>query len=149
MKNNKSTCLSCSLACGLGRLDIVEFLMANGADPEIDNLFGETCFNTGKAIPCKQSWQSIHFVAALAKACRNGHFALVDYLIKHGVNINTKDLNAMTGLHNAVLANSYESVDLIAQQGVNVNVRNFESMTPIKYARCPLLRKMSEYAKCV
>lgn len=66
------------------------------------------------------------------KACRNGHFEIVEYLLSHGAKINIKDVNKMTALHHGVLANSLEIVELLVDKKLDVNAKNFEDMTPIK-----------------
>lgn len=60
---------------------------------------------------------------------------IIDFLIKHGSDVNTADRDGDTPLHTSVLNFLREEiVDLLIKSGANINATNGNQETPLHYA---------------
>ena len=72
---------------------------------------------------------------ALYAAARNGHTAVVEYLLDHGATIDTRGFFGGTGLHWAAINGHRDTVELLIARGASRNIRDehFDS-TPEEWA---------------
>ena len=111
-------------ACKEGHLDIVKYLIANGA---VDTNFHTEYLNT-----------------SLMVASEYGHVDVVNYLVENlRVDVNIKDNNGWTALSVACVisgnetdsSNRYLSIVIcLLKNGADVNTRNKNGFTPLMYA---------------
>lgn len=105
---------SLRIAIVYGRADIVEFLIANGADVNAKNNNGDT---------------------ALHYAVGNSKLDIAKYLITHGADINVKDKGGYTPLHNAASEGKQEIARILIANGANVNAKSNTGYTPLHLAK--------------
>lgn len=96
-----------------GHTEIVEFLLAHGADIELGNDKGER---------------------PLAKAATFGHYKTVKTLLAHGATVNCKDKFGRTPLHEAALWSGKEVTNLLLSYGADVSARDKYENTPLHQA---------------
>ena len=103
-----------SVAADNGHLDIVRFLVEQGADMEkIDNC----------------GW------TPLLASSANGHLELVRYLLEQGANRDKESRNGVTSLHWAAGEGHLETAKLLMIYGADLNARNHDGYLPIDVAR--------------
>lgn len=90
--------------------DMIEFLVANGADIDSEASIGET---------------------PLHSAARIGSNKTVTLLIKLGADVNAQDNNGNTPLREAARKGRFEVVEKLVNNGANVNLSNKGNQTPI------------------
>ena len=96
-----------------GHLEIVEFLIARGADVNSKNIADET---------------PLHYAAAL------GHKKVVDLLIDKEAILASENINGSIPLHNAANNGQIDIVRLLIEKGSDVNHRNKFGQTPLDLA---------------
>jgi ankyrin repeat protein len=110
-------------AAALGRKEIAEFLIANGADVDARKRNGVT---------------PLHVAAA------RGHGEIVKLLISGGANVNARTNDGETALHKAAESGYTETAELLLSNGANVNAV-YHGETPLFLAKTEemkaLLRK--------
>lgn len=108
--------------------------MEKGSDINLQDKFGQTC---------------IYY------AIRQGHYNIVEYLIKKGANVNISDKKKQTPVSYAAKMNQDEIVDLLVQNGaikpdkknkdkIKTNHNNYHNHTKIEKKR---LKKLSRIKK--
>jgi ankyrin repeat protein len=117
-----------------GHKEIVELLIAKGADEEAKNNNGLSPIDMavskghgqiGELLQAKAAETSIHWAAAL------GSLAKVKAFIESGADVNVKDENHQTPLHEAI-SNKHEDVArFLIEQGAEVNAKGKGGYTPI------------------
>lgn len=114
-------------AVAKGYLQVIQFLLANGANPVAVTKTGMTCLQNvigatenymemlqvfAPLIPvnvaCDQGW------TPLMAAANEGKIDAIEFLIKAGADVNAKDLSGKTCLHIAVLESNLECVKIFA-----------------------------------
>ena len=90
------------------RIDIVKWLIENGANPNTKDKMHNT---------------ALHF------ASKTGSQQVLKYLIEYGANLNAKDKEENTPLH---FAFSPEVAFLLIENGANLSMRNELGVTPIE-----------------
>ena len=71
----------------------------------------------------------------LLLALESGHAAIIKYLIGQGADINLKDKDKASPLHNAAFLGNLEIVDLLLNKGASsINEGNFRGQTPLLFA---------------
>lgn len=133
-------------ACGENLLEVVRFLVANGADVNLHS-------NVNQWTPLHQaSWNgllplatllielgaSLHAKdedgwASLHMACRNGHLEVAKLLLENGADIDVKDKNGLTPLHWAHYIVKSEVVRFLIENGADVNSKNKDGETPLHW----------------
>ena len=63
------------------------------------------------------NWQNVHGWSALHRACINNHHQTLTVLVNNHANINIKDRDKDTPLHNACRKGSFECVHLLVGAG--------------------------------
>jgi ankyrin repeat protein len=97
-----------------GHKDVVELLIAKGADIE---LRCTTCGGT-----------------ALGHAASGGHKEIIELLIEKGADVNAKSKGETTPLHSAAMHDHKEIAELLIAKGADVNVKDENSHTPLDLA---------------
>jgi ankyrin repeat protein len=81
-------------ACFMTHLDIVTYLVENGADILKPNYNGGTCLiNSVQSVP------------------------LCEFLLKHGADVNAQDIQFKTALHYAIQEHRFETTKLLLEHG--------------------------------
>jgi ankyrin repeat protein len=101
-------------ASGGGNLEIIKFLLENGADIKDCTLDGRTTLHFALNIVCKETLENIKF------------------LLDKGVDIDAKDQNGNTALHIAAQGLHDEIVTLLLERGANYYLKNKSEETPLK-----------------
>lgn len=100
------------LASFFGHYDIVKFLLEKGANP---NLASTNQFK----------------VAPIHSACAISNYEIAEILIKHGADVNAKQMQSVTPLHSAAHNGSTKLVKLLIFHGADVNSRMENGQTPL------------------
>jgi len=101
------------IAAYLGHKDIVEILIANGADVRLEDKDGR---------------------CPLHCAVCHDHKQVAEVLITDKADVNAKDKNSRTALHFAASGGKHEIVELLITKGAEVNVKNKAGQTPLHFA---------------
>lgn len=107
------------LAAKLGNLEIVEFLLQNGAKPSV----ACTCVHRNKA--------ALHF------ACENCHAdsaQIVEFLLNAGANLEQETFDFEKALHFACELNNPPVVECLVQSGADINCVNLDGKSPLSLA---------------
>lgn len=113
------------IASSDGRVDVVEFLLRNGADVNVKNNEGQN---------------ALMFCAAKYRDSLNRD--VVDALLRAGINVHDKDANGNTALHYACKSESEEMVRLLAGDfNVSPWVANLAGVKPIDLASSDEIRQ--------
>jgi ankyrin repeat protein len=67
-------------------------------------------------------------------ACVHGDLAKVKQLIRLGVNLNKRDSNGRTLLHDTSVRNHIDIIKVLVQNGANEYVKDVKGRTPLMYA---------------
>ncbi|KAJ5758931.1 hypothetical protein N7520_006087 [Penicillium odoratum] len=100
-------------ASDLGHVDVVKFLIGNGADMTIRTDHG---------------WTPLH------SAADSGHLEVVRILYENGADIETLNENSMTPLYSAALQNHLKVVEFLLGNGANVNAQHDTGWTALNCA---------------
>jgi hypothetical protein len=96
-------------ASQFGQLEMVKYLIANGADINAQNVFG----------------------TPLVVASRNGHLEIVKYLIANGADINAKNGVGYTPLMWASKSGNLETVKYLIGEGVDIDTKSKDGSTAL------------------
>ena len=128
-------------------LEIVTYLVDNGADVNSKNNYGDTPLTEA----C--SYGSLEIVkylvdkkadvnpqddegdTPLTNACSYGSLEIVTYLVDNGADVNSKNIYGNTPLHNSIQKNSLQLVKYLVDQKADVNAKNKDNKTPLDLAR--------------
>jgi ankyrin repeat protein len=100
-------------AAKLGRLEIVDELLALGADPAVLNADG-----------CNALWL----------ACYNGNHALIERLLATGIDIDHQNGNGASCLMYVSSNSKPDLVKLLLEHGANPKLKNFDDFTALDLA---------------
>jgi len=107
------------LAAFFGHLEVVEFLLAQGADP-----------NAAARNPMRVT--SLH--AAVAHHQADAALAIAERLLTHGANANAAQQSGWMPLHEASARGQDRLVTLLLSHGAEINARNDDGKTPLSLA---------------
>jgi len=113
-KCNNMKATPIAVAAGIGREDLVEFLIKHGAELNIT------------IRPNSQS--------ALMFACISGKSDILKLLLGNGANPNLKDKSGAILTHYITLSNNKESIELILKNCGNINATDNDGLTPLDWA---------------
>ncbi|KAL8809823.1 MAG: hypothetical protein Q9200_003089 [Gallowayella weberi] len=97
-------------AARYGRLDIMEFYLARGADANARDVYGSTALITASAY----GWHNI-----------------VSLLLQYGADVNARDKDGQTALIRASIYNYHDIVSLLLQCGADINARDEDGQTAL------------------
>ncbi|MEQ9404637.1 MAG: ankyrin repeat domain-containing protein [Cyclobacteriaceae bacterium] len=103
------------LATFFGHLSLVEILIQKGADPNI-------------------SANNQFRVTPLHSACAISNYEIADILLKHGADVNARQMSGVTPLHSAAHNGQFEISDLLIKHGADVNAKMEDGRTPLSMA---------------
>ncbi len=92
-------------AAGVGRLDVVKSFFKNDGS-------------------LKPGATKTQMEAGFLWACEYGRNNVVDFLVKHGVDLRAHDLNGQTGLHWAVVGGQFDTIHLLLERGASLEATN-------------------------
>ena len=113
-------CTPLCVAAAYGNLDILSFLLENGADIN-------AAIRTGGLTPLMLAVQKYHSNA-------------VNYLLEQGADVNLQDMAGYTALHTAAACGNYNALRSLIYYGADVNARNRFNRTPLMLA-CQVVNK--------
>uniref|UniRef100_A0A665X690 Ankyrin repeat and SOCS box containing 2a, tandem duplicate 1 n=1 Tax=Echeneis naucrates TaxID=173247 RepID=A0A665X690_ECHNA len=135
------------LAAEQGNVSCVDFLLKNGANPNIANKDQETplftaCQHPNTAVVnlllrfgaqvnrcCRQGLTPLH------EACRHGHLQLCKMLLKAGASPGTRNIYGIQPLFTAAQDGHVDVIHLLAQNGADVNGLAADGASPL-YEAC-------------
>jgi ankyrin repeat protein len=146
-------------AAPLGKKEIVQLLIANGAKVNLKNksygrtplhetaLFGrkdvvELLIANGADVNAKDDdgktplWFAANAAWKTAQASGRGqnNSDVAKTLINNGADVNISNIHGTTILHNVASRGWYEVAELMIEKGANVNAKNKDGWTPLHYA---------------
>jgi len=125
--------LSWAILCGY--LDVVNALLENGADPNA-------------LVPKSAEHQWFRGDSALVLALHRNNVGVVKALLKHGVNVNARDMSDRTALFFVDYGGEY-ICDLLIKHGANVNYTNNRGQTALMraaiYMNAGCVKKLLEH----
>jgi len=132
-----------------GHLDVIDFLLANGADidgshnsQDISPLILATLRQNLPLVkylvqkgadlnPCIANGRSNSVLFAAATV---GNVEVTEYLLKKGADLNARDIHSRTPLAFAVFYNKAELAVFLMDKGADVNIPDVEKKTPLHHA---------------
>lgn len=107
-------------AANAGRVEVIEFLLSDGSDPNTRGFLGAT---------------------ALCRACRNGDVAALEVLLKApGVLLDCANLKMQSPLHFAAFKRHRGAVQLMLRHGASTTTLDRKGRTPAEDTSDPLIR---------
>ncbi|MBN2181513.1 MAG: ankyrin repeat domain-containing protein [Sedimentisphaerales bacterium] len=103
-------------ASSKGHIEIVEFLLNNDADVDTEMFTGDTP------------------LMIAARYARDGKYETIKTLLEHGANVNHKNEDGRTVLHEAAMYSGKEVINLLISYGADVNARDEHQSTPLHQA---------------
>ncbi len=103
------------LASFFGNTNIVHFLLANGANPDL------------------ASKNDFH-VSPIHSACAISNYDIVEILIKSGANVNARQMQGVTPLHSAAHNGQTKIAKLLIESGADINAKTDKGQTPLSMA---------------
>ena len=129
---NKVTTTPLYWAAYEGQKEIVELLIANGADVNL---------RSGMVVKTKDGSDGEQMAQKLANdrtpldmAIRNQHTEIAELLIAKGTDVNAKSNRGYTPLHEASKNEKTEILELLIAKGADVNANDDDGDTPLDYA---------------
>jgi len=115
------------LACFFDQFAVADFLLGEGADPNIVS---------------NNSFQ----VAPIHSACAISNEALTTLLLRHGADVNARQQNDVTPLHEAAHNGKTNLAKLLLENGAAVNAKTENGQTPLAIA---VEKGFTETAECI
>lgn len=125
------------------QLSLAEFLLKNGADPNLHTSFSkapiEYALRTNN-LPLVNLLLNYHAKTdeinppALITAIKSNKMDVSMVLLDHQVNVHVTDENGMTALHHAVSKGNLSAIDLLLKHGANIYSKNLSGETPLQLA---------------
>lgn len=129
---------SLSTACRVGRVDILDLLVNQGAVPTSDDFIEicESCGDTRNRLQCMQllskhfcNLSSLDQSEVLCFAVQSKHSLIVEFLLNHGCSIAGESFHVP--LISAVASNSLDCLQLLLARGADVNKIASEKKTAL------------------
>jgi len=113
-------------AAQAGQMDIVEYLITNGADVNAENIKGEAPLQFAADNGHKEIVELLIAngaeISSIHTAVRIGDLTKVKAFLEKGADVNSKDASGQTALHIAALAGHKEIVELLLANGADVDI---------------------------
>ena len=106
-----------SLAVKNGKIEIIDYLLLHGADPNIPNKYGET-----------------PLAIAVSRGSSTGWMDIVKLLVQHNADINLCNNEGRSPLFIAVSDENLPTTEYLATQGADLNVIDCKGSNPLHYA---------------
>ncbi|MGI8905560.1 MAG: ankyrin repeat domain-containing protein [Candidatus Sumerlaeaceae bacterium] len=133
-------------AAGSGHVEMINFLLANGAHLHDEILINAE--NGSRVLAGHPNAVPFRFSPALWYAVSMGSIPAVDALLRHGADLHQKDLNGESLLHKAAYAGQTEMIEYLVRRGIDVNTTKSRNEGPIHLAvaagRTDALRRLLE-----
>ena len=139
-------------------LYLLQFIIANGADPNARTIFGFTplhyaCLYNNIDNVCYLlennadiDAKTMRGLSPIMFACiYNEDNSIVLHLLKNGCNVNSKDENKNYPIHYAARYGSLELIHILIENNANINVYNLELNLPLHYAFQNKRKDVREY----
>jgi ankyrin repeat protein len=133
------------IACRAGRSQVVEVLLAAGADMERKDSYGDTPATNAvhaksletlevlmRHVPCAEDFRT-HFARALRRAARNGYVDVVRFFLEKGIEPDASD-DAKTPLISASSKGHYEIANMLLEAGASVHRTDTEGQSALHNA---------------
>ncbi len=134
-------------ACTHGNRKLVEFLVQHGMEFDDEDRFGKTpLFYTAENghqtvvdLFLTKEWSDVHHTGRdgsmyLHAACRGGLKDFAGFLIRKGININTRNVYGEVPLHEAAKRGHKDIVALLIDQGTDINIEGYGGETAVHLA---------------
>ena len=138
---NKVTTTPLYWAAYEGQKEIVELLIANGADVNLRS--GMVVKTKDGSEGNKMAQELMNNRTPLDMAIRKEHTEIAELLIAKGTDVNAKSNRGYTPLHEASKNEKTEILELLIAKGADVNAKDDDGDTPLDYAH---RRKYTEVA---
>ncbi len=145
--DNKGSATQLERAVSGGSMDVIESLLAKGADINAKNRDG---FSALHFAVISNRLEIARFLIAkgantsakddafsktpLHYAASQGSKKMVEFLIAKGADIDAKDQFDYTALHEAIIQGPREIIELLIAKGADINARDNNGYTPLHYA---------------
>ncbi|XP_078466468.1 uncharacterized protein LOC144729827 [Lampetra planeri] len=124
------------LATCQGKTECVDILLQAGANPNVHNTWMETPLYKGERPVCPHATS----LRRLESPCEYLLLEVAELLVRHGANVNTRDLHSHTPIYEAITRHSLPIVQLLVAAGARVDVRDNYGATPLFVAaQCGVL----------
>lgn len=107
------------VATAHGNINTIQVLLENGAKTNPGLCTRKSCTNTGATPLHSAAWRFP---------------SIVEYLISKGADVNARNLDGNTPMHNAAIGDSIRSISILWKNGGLVDVANNDGMTPLMRA---------------
>ncbi len=112
-----------------GRREAAEFLAQRGASLNLEGAAGVGRLGVVKSFfhdngSLKPTATKTQMEGGLLWACEYGRNDVVDFLVKHGVDLRAHDVNGQTALHWAVVGGQLETIKLLVELGAPLEATN-------------------------
>ena len=134
------------VAAASNELEALKFLIANGADLEVRNQYGDTPLNAATYSDQLEAAKILIEAGAdintsnnsgrspLYNACLSKKTELAELLINKKANINSTDHFGLAPLHVATIYQLPGIVNILLSRGAHIDIRSDTGMTPLHYA---------------
>jgi ankyrin repeat protein len=139
--NSRTTLVTACLANG--RLPAAEFLAQRGAKLDLEAAAGLGDLEKVKALfaesatdatPASEQRRREQRERALLWACQYGRNPVIEFLLDHGVNIDSQANTGQSPLHWAVIGGQADTITLVLNRGANLEARNMYGGTALGQA---------------
>lgn len=117
------------LACFFGHAEVVEYLLNNGADPNLG---------------AKNSMRVHPIHSAVAVRDRDLSLRIAEMLLDAGADPNVEQQGGITPLHAAAAHGNEQMIDLLVDHGAQIDVKNGDGKTPADLAHSNGYKNLAE-----
>ncbi|MDF3047035.1 MAG: uncharacterized protein K0R73_153 [Candidatus Midichloriaceae bacterium] len=130
-----------------GRLPIIEFLIANGANVNDKNINGNTPLHAAAFMKhldivnllieksVNISAKNNMGITSLSFAAQAGDIDIIKVLLKNDADVNTQDNLGNAPLHISVFMGHKDVVEFLLEHGADANIKNNSGNTPVDFAK--------------
>ncbi|QJT94912.1 ankyrin repeat domain-containing protein [Wolbachia endosymbiont of Diaphorina citri] len=122
------------LAVDANRLSVVKLLLDRGANVNVTDMYGKTPLDLATEEDVIEVLEKAQLDQGLLINARDGNLDKVKDLIAQGADLETKDNNGNTALHNACSNGHLKVVEYLIEKGASLKAKNKEGKTPLDLA---------------